>query len=160
RRAHYHGVAADGDGGAEEIIAIDMVGDEFLLLRPDRAAANEDVGRALIPVRADVVVRRAHHHGVAADSDGGAEEITGRAVVGDAFLVLRPARAAANEDVGRALIPVRAAVGALGAHHHGVAANGHPVAKAIACRAVAGGEFLLLGPARPVAREDVGRALT
>ena len=161
-RAHHHGVAAERDRVAELIIGSAVAGGELPVLRPyslARAGAGEDVGRTLTRIRADVVAISAHYQQVAAERDGPAEVITNRAVVGVEFLLLRPERGAAGEDVGRTLTQHRTEVAKHSAHHQRVAAERDGVAEEITSRAVAGGEFLLERPTCPAARENAGRAL-
>lgn len=76
-RADHHGVAADRDRVAEVSIGNAVVGHEFLLERPDAAAAREDVSRTLIGDRVNVVVHRAHHQCVVFNRDRPAKGIQG-----------------------------------------------------------------------------------
>src|SRR5262249_4975955 len=104
RCAHYHSVAADRDRSSVETSRSGIAGVEFLLQRPDRAAARKDIGRRLIGVPGEEV-SRGHYHGIAADRDRRAEGIS-REIAGGEPLLQRPDRAATSEDVGRTLIDV------------------------------------------------------
>ena len=80
-------------------------GDELAPAGPrPSAAAHEHVGRALVSLRADVVVAGADHRGVAVDRDRRSRTRRRRPVGGGQPRLLAPRRAAAREDVGRALV--------------------------------------------------------
>ncbi len=75
------GVAADGDGVPELVVGYSVGGRQLLLLRPRRAVARIDVGRALPRVAADLIGGRADDRVVARNGDAEAETVLTRAVV-------------------------------------------------------------------------------
>ena len=157
--AHDRGVAIDRDGHAELVATVRQRGGESGDLRPGRAAAVEDVRRALIGVGAHVVEGGPDERRVAVDGDRPAEAVAAGSVGGDEPDLLRPGRAVTDEDIRRALIGGGVHVGGECADDHGVAGDGHGDAEAIVGRAACGVEPGLLGPRGPAPREDIGRAL-
>src|SRR5262249_15370122 len=142
-RADCQRVAVDRDSEAEEIYPGAVAGVEFLLRRPVRAATLEDVGRTLLAVRANGVKIRPSHQSVAAERNGKTEKIIRRAVAGRDFLLLRPGRAAARENVGRTLTAVCSNGVKRRADRQRVAVERDCPAELIMRSAVVGGEFLL-----------------
>src|SRR5262249_21199438 len=156
---HRQGVAVERDRESEVITLRAVAGDEFLLLGPGRSAAREDVYRTLITVRADAVPLQVDRASCTYKRDLPSEVVIHRAVVADALVWLGLGGSAAREDVDRALNKVRANGGAMQARRQSVAFERDRGSEVITESAVVGDEFLLLGPGRSAAREDVCRTL-
>ena len=110
---------------------------ELGLLRPGRTRAREDVGRALVRVSLHDCPKHAHHHHVARDGGGVAEVATLPAAGRGELGLLGPGRARTREDVGRALVGVRAHVIKLRSDHHRVAGDGDRCSEVVVRLAVA-----------------------
>ena len=118
-------------------------------MRPTRAAAGEDVGRAA----AAVITGRADARRAANVRQGRAEEIIGRAITGDELGLLGPGIGAVLEDVDRA----RAVIITRRADQRRHAADRHGGAEAVIGCAVTGLQFRRLPPIRAAALEDIDR---
>src|SRR5215510_1043423 len=145
RRAHRHGSAADRDRSAELITrqAVYLNGREFLSLSPGRAIAREDVGRSLILFSVDVVALGAYYQRVAVERHRKSEDVSRRAVGGGEFLLQRPGRAVAREDVNRTLSAVRADGVPKHTHRQCVAVERGRRAEVFSGSAILGGQLLL-----------------
>src|SRR5207247_7975568 len=152
--AQNHRIAADRYRHSELIKALAVGGEDFLLLVPGDAASHEDICRTLILER-DHIVNRADDDGVAADGDRETKLIERRAVASKEVLLLAPGRAAPDEHISRSLIRIKAVVILRCADNHCAAADADRIAEEVTCRAVAGGEFLLLAPGDAASDEDV-----
>ena len=93
-RADGERIAFDGHCRAELVIADGVREDQFCLLHPGRAAANENVHCADAGI-----VRSADDDRVCVNGDGKSELAGGGRVVGQQFRLLTPDPAAARENV-------------------------------------------------------------
>ncbi|OQB24851.1 MAG: hypothetical protein BWY10_02572 [Chloroflexi bacterium ADurb.Bin180] len=127
--------------------------------------AAKDIGRALVEVAADIIIRRPDQSRVAADGHGGAEQVCGTAVGGSQVGHLAPlvgAALVAAKDIGRTLAFVAGHVVIIRSDQGRVAADGHGRAKLVVGTAVGGSQVGHLSPvvrAALVAGKDIGRAL-
>ncbi len=120
------------------------------MLRPGRPRANEDVRAA----RVRVIARCSNHGVVPGDGHPGAKTVTCGRIQSGEFLLLRPGRPRANEDV-RAATSTPSIIIAMCTNHGVVPGDGHAGAEIVTCSHIRGGEFLLLRPGRPRSNEDV-----
>ena len=143
-------VPGDGHTDAEMVICGRIRGGEFLLLRPSRPRANEDVHAA----RDRAMASCSNHDIVPRDGHTAAEPVICGSIRGREFLLLRPGRPRANEDV-RATAITPSVIIAIRPNHGVVPGDGHAAAETVIVRRIRGREFLLLRPGRPRANEDV-----
>ncbi len=159
RGSDQGGGGRKGDRTAELVVDGTVGGGELGLLGPCTSRVGEYIGRPLVSVRADLVVRGADQGGGAREGDRTTEQVVGGAVGGGELGLLGPGAARIGENIGRPLVSVRADLVVVGTDQGRGARDGDRITELVVGPAVGSGELGLLGPVTCRVGENVNRPL-
>ena len=142
-------IAGNRYGMTEFVVHRSIRSSHFLLLGPDRSAANKDIGRALIRLPSHIVPVSSDNRGIPADSDRDAKEILSQPIGGSQLRLLCPIGAGSNKDIGRALLDIGADRFTPRPNYRGVGIECDGGSEFVDRRAVSGEQMLLQSPGVP-----------